>query len=110
MCVSIQLQQINFMSLMQIVQSSCANLPNLQQILQQHQAVHLEGSQTAHRAKGNGSGRSSCSPNTCLKTELPTQEDKGKSDEKSSDFQPRNSLRDESNNGNIRVSTSVRHL
>uniref|UniRef100_A0A8B9ZZS3 Ciliogenesis and planar polarity effector 1 n=1 Tax=Anas zonorhyncha TaxID=75864 RepID=A0A8B9ZZS3_9AVES len=98
----VQLQQINFMSLMQIVQSSCANLPNLQQILQQHQSVHLEGSQTAHRAKGNGSGRSSCSPNTCLKTELPTQEDKGKSDEKSSDFQPRNSLRDESNNGNIR--------
>uniref|UniRef100_U3IMM2 Ciliosis and planar polarity effector complex subunit 1 n=1 Tax=Anas platyrhynchos platyrhynchos TaxID=8840 RepID=U3IMM2_ANAPP len=101
----VQLQQINFMSLMQIVQSSCANLPNLQQILQQHQSVHLEGSQTAHRAKGNGSGRSSCSPNTCLKTELPTQEDKGKSDEKSSDFQPRNSLRDESNNGNIRVKT-----
>ncbi|XP_068524064.1 ciliogenesis and planar polarity effector 1 isoform X3 [Anas acuta] len=98
----VQLQQINFMSLMQIVQSSCANLPNLQQILQQHQSVHLEGSQTAHRAKGNGSGRSSCSPNTCLKTELPTQEDKGKCDEKSSDFQPRNSLRDESNNGNIR--------
>lgn len=98
----VQLQQINFMSLMQIVQSSCANLPNLQQILQQHQSVHLEGSQTAHRAKGNGSGRSSCSPNACLKTELPTQEDKGKSDEKSSDFQPRNSLRDESNNGNVR--------
>ncbi|XP_032062172.1 ciliogenesis and planar polarity effector 1 [Aythya fuligula] len=98
----VQLQQINFMSLMQIVQSSCANLPNLQQILQQHQSVHLEGNQTADRAKGNGSGRPSCSPNACLKTELPTQEDKGKSDEKSSDFQPRNSLRDESNNGNVR--------
>uniref|UniRef100_A0A8B9BDT8 Ciliosis and planar polarity effector complex subunit 1 n=1 Tax=Anser brachyrhynchus TaxID=132585 RepID=A0A8B9BDT8_9AVES len=101
----VQLQQINFMSLMQIVQSSCANLPNLQQILQQHQSVHLEGSQTVHRAKGNGSGRSSCSPNGFLKTELPTQEDKGKSDQKSSDFQPRDSLRDESNNGNIRVKT-----
>ncbi|KFV44484.1 Uncharacterized protein C5orf42, partial [Gavia stellata] len=51
----VQLQQINFMSLMQIVQSSFANLPNVQQILQQHQSVHLEGSQPAHTAEGNGS-------------------------------------------------------
>ncbi|KFP59700.1 Uncharacterized protein C5orf42, partial [Cariama cristata] len=51
----VQLQQINFMSLMQIVQSSFANLPNVQQILQQHQSVHLEGGQLAHAAEGNGS-------------------------------------------------------
>ncbi|CAN0338497.1 unnamed protein product [Bubo scandiacus] len=88
----VQLQQINFMSLMQIVQSSFANLPNVQHILQQHQSVHLEGSQPAHTAEGNGS----------LKTQLPTQDDKGKTGRKSSDFQPRNTLRDESSNGHIK--------
>ncbi|KFQ67193.1 Uncharacterized protein C5orf42, partial [Phaethon lepturus] len=51
----VQLQQINFMSLMQIVQSSFANLPNVQEMLQQHPSVHLEGSQPAHSAEGNGS-------------------------------------------------------
>ncbi|NXF42037.1 CPLN1 protein, partial [Nyctibius bracteatus] len=51
----IQLQQINFMSLMQIVQSPFASLPNVQQILQQHQSVHLQGSQPAHTAEGSGS-------------------------------------------------------
>ncbi|KAM6109759.1 ciliogenesis and planar polarity effector 1 [Phoenicopterus ruber ruber] len=60
--------------------------------LVQHQSVHLEGSQPAYTAEGNAS----------LKTQLPTQEDKGKPDQKSSDFQPRNSLRDESNNGHIK--------
>ncbi|NXV74497.1 CPLN1 protein, partial [Atlantisia rogersi] len=58
----VQLQQINFMSLMQIVQTSFANLPNVQQILQQHQSVHLEGSQPAHTVEVNGS----------LKTQLPS--------------------------------------
>ncbi|NWX49111.1 CPLN1 protein, partial [Steatornis caripensis] len=58
----VQLQQINFMSLMQIVQSSFANLPNVQQTLQQHQSVHLERSQPAHPAEGNDS----------VKTQLPT--------------------------------------
>ncbi|NXN33997.1 CPLN1 protein, partial [Nycticryphes semicollaris] len=58
----VQLQQINFMSLMQIVQSSFGSLPNVQQILQQHQCFHMEGSQPAHTAGGNGS----------LKTQLPT--------------------------------------
>ncbi|KFV01938.1 Uncharacterized protein C5orf42, partial [Tauraco erythrolophus] len=51
----VQLQQINFMSLMQIVQTSFGNLPNVQQVLQQHQSVHLEGSQPVHAAKDNGS-------------------------------------------------------
>ncbi|XP_068279407.1 ciliogenesis and planar polarity effector 1 [Nyctibius grandis] len=88
----IQLQQISFMSLMQIVQSSFASLPNVQQILQQHQSVHLQGSQPAHTGEGSGSPE----------TQLPTQEDKGKPGQKSSDFQPRNGLRDESNNGHIK--------
>ncbi|KFO04712.1 Uncharacterized protein C5orf42, partial [Balearica regulorum gibbericeps] len=51
----VQLQQINFMSLMQIVQSSFVNLPNVQQVLQQQQSVHLEGTQPADTAEGNGS-------------------------------------------------------
>ncbi|XP_014803078.1 PREDICTED: uncharacterized protein C5orf42 homolog isoform X2 [Calidris pugnax] len=85
----VQLQQINFMSLMQIVQSSFASVPNVQQILQQ--SFHMEGSQPAHTAGGNGS----------LKTQLPTQEDNGKDGEKSTDIQPRNSSRVESNNDYI---------
>ncbi|NXI37981.1 CPLN1 protein, partial [Galbula dea] len=51
----VQLQQINFMSLMQIVQSSFANLPSAQRILEQYQSVHLEGSQPAYPAEGNDS-------------------------------------------------------
>ncbi|XP_021235237.1 protein JBTS17 isoform X2 [Numida meleagris] len=93
----VQLQQINFMSLMQIVQSSFANLPNVQQILQQYQSAHLEGIQPVHRAEVNGSGRPSCSANASLKKQLPTEEKRGKHDQKSSDFQPANSFRDESN-------------
>ncbi|NWH57783.1 CPLN1 protein, partial [Geococcyx californianus] len=58
----VQLQQMNFMSLMQIVQSSLTNLPNVQQVLQQHQPVHLEGTKPAHTAEGNAS----------LKTQLPS--------------------------------------
>ncbi|NXB90660.1 CPLN1 protein, partial [Vidua chalybeata] len=49
----VQLQQINFMSLMQIAQSSFASVPNVQQALQQHQLVHLAGSQPAHTAESN---------------------------------------------------------
>uniref|UniRef100_A0A2K5DBL5 Ciliosis and planar polarity effector complex subunit 1 n=1 Tax=Aotus nancymaae TaxID=37293 RepID=A0A2K5DBL5_AOTNA len=44
----VQLQQINFMSLMQTVGSSFANLPNTQQLLQQCQSVCLEGSQESN--------------------------------------------------------------
>ncbi|XP_074242689.1 ciliogenesis and planar polarity effector 1 isoform X8 [Saimiri boliviensis] len=44
----VQLQQINFMSLMQIVGSSFANLPNPQQLLQQSQSVRLGGSQESN--------------------------------------------------------------
>ncbi|KFV69767.1 Uncharacterized protein C5orf42, partial [Dryobates pubescens] len=51
----VQLQQINFMSLMQIVQSSFANLPNAQQILEQHQSIQLDGRQPAHPTEGTGS-------------------------------------------------------
>ncbi|NXS22467.1 CPLN1 protein, partial [Mystacornis crossleyi] len=62
MHLCIQLQQINFMSLMQIVQSSFTSVPNVQQMLQQHQSVHLAGSQPAHTAASNSS------PNTQVST------------------------------------------
>ncbi|NXN06615.1 CPLN1 protein, partial [Indicator maculatus] len=88
----VQLQQINFMSLMQIVQSSFASLPNVQQILEQHQSIHLDGRQPLHPTEGNGS----------LQTQLPAREVEGKPNQISSDVQPRHSLRDESSNGHIK--------
>ncbi|XP_074185089.1 ciliogenesis and planar polarity effector 1 isoform X2 [Rhinolophus sinicus] len=50
----VQLQQINFISLMQIVGSSFANLPDIHQLLQQSQSVHLVGSQVSHPSRGSG--------------------------------------------------------
>ncbi|XP_050184750.1 ciliogenesis and planar polarity effector 1 isoform X4 [Myiozetetes cayanensis] len=87
----IQLQQINFMSLMQIVQSSFANVPNVQQMVQQHPSVHLTGSQHAHTAQGSGSP----------KTQLPSPGNKGKPGQKSSDVHRRNSAEDEGNSGHV---------
>ncbi|XP_023799765.1 protein JBTS17 isoform X2 [Cyanistes caeruleus] len=87
----VQLQQINFMSLMQMVQSSFTNVPNIQQMLQQHQSVHLAGSQPAHTAKNN----------TSPETQVPTQE-KGKTGQESSVDQPRKSEEDESNDRQIK--------
>uniref|UniRef100_A0A4X2K1B0 Ciliosis and planar polarity effector complex subunit 1 n=1 Tax=Vombatus ursinus TaxID=29139 RepID=A0A4X2K1B0_VOMUR len=49
----VQLQQINFMSLMQIVGSSFATLPNVQPTLQSHN-VHLERSQISLPTRGSG--------------------------------------------------------
>uniref|UniRef100_A0A8C3MJ19 Uncharacterized protein n=1 Tax=Geospiza parvula TaxID=87175 RepID=A0A8C3MJ19_GEOPR len=92
----VQLQQINFMSLMQLVQSSFTNVPNVQQVLQQHRLVQLAGSQPAHTAESNAS----------LKTQVPTQEGKGKTGQESSVFQPRKSAEDESNNSQIKVGIS----
>ncbi|XP_006889638.1 PREDICTED: uncharacterized protein C5orf42 homolog [Elephantulus edwardii] len=52
----VQLQQINFMSLMQVVGSSFANLPNIHQLVQQSQSqsVHLVGSQLSNPLGGSG--------------------------------------------------------
>ncbi|XP_057564100.1 ciliogenesis and planar polarity effector 1 isoform X3 [Hippopotamus amphibius kiboko] len=49
----VQLQQVNFMSLMQIVGSSFANLPDIHQLLQQTQSVHLVGSQGSNPTRGS---------------------------------------------------------
>uniref|UniRef100_A0ABM5FU50 Ciliogenesis and planar polarity effector 1 isoform X1 n=1 Tax=Pogona vitticeps TaxID=103695 RepID=A0ABM5FU50_9SAUR len=46
----VQLQQINFMSLMQVVGASFANLPNISQQMQQSQPFQLERSQTPNIA------------------------------------------------------------
>uniref|UniRef100_A0A8C8YRG1 Ciliosis and planar polarity effector complex subunit 1 n=1 Tax=Prolemur simus TaxID=1328070 RepID=A0A8C8YRG1_PROSS len=51
----VQLQQINFMSLMQVVGSSFANIPDIHQLLQQSQSVHLGGSQVSN-PPGRGCG------------------------------------------------------
>ncbi|XP_042731159.1 ciliogenesis and planar polarity effector 1 isoform X3 [Lagopus leucura] len=93
----VQLQQINFMSLMQIVQSSFANLPNVQQTLERYQSAHLEGIQPVPPTEVNGSARPSCSAGASLKTELSSEDDREKYDQKSSHFQPTNSSKDESN-------------
>lgn len=91
--VCIQLQQINFMSLMQIVQSSFTSVPNVQQVLQQHQSVHLAGRQPAHAAESN------VSP----KIQAYAQKEKGKTGQESSVFHPRKSVEDEGNSGQIKV-------
>ncbi|XP_051709770.2 ciliogenesis and planar polarity effector 1 isoform X3 [Oryctolagus cuniculus] len=49
----VQLQQINFMSLMQIVGSSFANLPDIQQLVQQSQSLHFRGSQVLNPTNGS---------------------------------------------------------
>lgn len=81
------------MSLMQLVQSSFTNVPNVQQILQQDRLVQLAGSQPAHTAESNASP----------KTQVPTQEEKGKIGQESSVFQPRKSVEDESNYDRIKT-------
>ncbi|XP_026362617.3 ciliogenesis and planar polarity effector 1 isoform X3 [Ursus arctos] len=48
----VQLQQINFMSLMQIVGSSVTNLPDIHPLLQQPQPVPLVGSQVSNPTRG----------------------------------------------------------
>nr|XP_021550921.1 protein JBTS17 [Neomonachus schauinslandi] len=49
----VQLQQINFMSLMQIVGSSFTNLSDIHQLLQQPQPVPLVGSQVSNPTRGS---------------------------------------------------------
>ncbi|XP_021117150.1 protein JBTS17 isoform X5 [Heterocephalus glaber] len=50
----VQLQQINFLSLMQIVGPSFANLPDTHHPLQQAQSVYLGGSQISNPTRGSG--------------------------------------------------------
>ncbi|XP_010603787.1 ciliogenesis and planar polarity effector 1 isoform X2 [Fukomys damarensis] len=50
----VQLQQINFLSLMQIVGPSFANLSDTHHLLQQAQSVYLGGSQVTNPTRGSG--------------------------------------------------------
>uniref|UniRef100_A0A7M4FC75 Ciliosis and planar polarity effector complex subunit 1 n=1 Tax=Crocodylus porosus TaxID=8502 RepID=A0A7M4FC75_CROPO len=79
-----QLQQINFMSLMQIVGSSFANLPNMQHLLQQSQFVQLGGSQLSHAAGDVEKSLPTHSSDGFPETQLSGQENTGKSNKKSS--------------------------
>ncbi|XP_016079490.1 PREDICTED: uncharacterized protein C5orf42 homolog isoform X3 [Miniopterus natalensis] len=50
----VQLQQINFLSLMQIVGLPFTNLPDIHRLAQQPQSVHLVGSQVSNPTEGSG--------------------------------------------------------
>ncbi|KYO29011.1 hypothetical protein Y1Q_0009826 [Alligator mississippiensis] len=98
----VQLQQINFMSLMQIVGSSFANLPNMQHLLQQSQFVPLGGSQLSHAAGGVEKSLPTHSSNGSPETQRSGQENTGKSDKKSrSHSQQINVINDQGKNENI---------
>ncbi|XP_019373489.1 PREDICTED: protein JBTS17 isoform X1 [Gavialis gangeticus] len=98
----VQLQQINFMSLMQIVGSSFANLPNMQHLLQQSQFVQLGGSQLSHAAGDVEKSLPTHSADGSPETQLSGQENSGKSDRKSgAHSQQINVINDQGKNENI---------
>lgn len=92
------------MSLMQIVGSSFANLPNMQHLLQQSQFVPLGGSQLSHAAGGVEKSLPTHSSNGSPETQRSGQENTGKSDKKSrSHSQQINVINDQGKNENIQV-------
>nr|XP_048705548.1 ciliogenesis and planar polarity effector 1 isoform X10 [Caretta caretta] len=100
----VQLQQVNFLNLMQMVGSSFASLPNMQHLLQQSQAIQLGGSQASHTVRGSGADTSLPvqSADISPETQLPTKENAGKSNKKSSSpSQERNILNDQSSKESI---------
>ncbi|XP_053888020.1 ciliogenesis and planar polarity effector 1 isoform X2 [Malaclemys terrapin pileata] len=100
----VQLQQINFLNLMQMVGSSFASLPNMQHLLQQSQSIQLGGSQALHTVRGSGADTSLPiqSADISPETQLPTKENAGKSNKKSSSHsQERNILNDQSSKESI---------
>ncbi|XP_039399480.1 ciliogenesis and planar polarity effector 1 isoform X8 [Mauremys reevesii] len=100
----VQLQQINFLNLMQMVGSSFASLPNTQHLLQQSQSIQLGGSQALHTVSGSGADTSLPiqSADISPETQLPTKENAGKSNKKSrSHSQERNILNDQSSKESI---------
>ncbi|XP_054842667.1 ciliogenesis and planar polarity effector 1 [Eublepharis macularius] len=81
----VQLQQINFMSLMQVVGSSFANLPDVSHHLQQSQPSHLGRSQASNAA---GTYTDRCPPNHSAdgpsKSQMPALENPSNSNRKCS--------------------------
>ncbi|KAG6940867.1 hypothetical protein G0U57_011347 [Chelydra serpentina] len=100
----VQLQQINFLNLMQMVGSSFASLPNMQHLLQQSQSIQSGRSQALHTARGSGADTSLPiqSADISLETQLPTKENAGKSNKSSSSHsQEKNILNDQFSKENI---------
>ncbi|EMP30280.1 Putative protein C5orf42 [Chelonia mydas] len=108
----VQLQQVNFLNLMQMVGSSFASLPNMQHLLQQSQAIQLGGSQASHTVRGSGADTSLPvqSADISPETQLPTKENAGKSNKKSSSpSQERSILNDQSSKESIHVDIQKTH-
>ncbi|XP_030047786.1 ciliogenesis and planar polarity effector 1-like [Microcaecilia unicolor] len=116
----LQLQQINFMSLMQVVGSSFANLPNIQHILQQPQSAHQGQSQPANPVRSNDVVQSRPAHSkevlpchSSLKSQQ--QPSVSKTDnrranyETSPDRQEANAQHDQSNKENIKVAPDLSH-
>ncbi|XP_028604590.2 ciliogenesis and planar polarity effector 1 isoform X8 [Podarcis muralis] len=96
----VQLQQINFMSLMQVVGSSFANLPNMSQQMQQSQSFQLGRNQAAN----TGSTDVSRAPPKLVTCDLPvkemtTLENSSDVTKKNTNSQEKNSLHYQSHNG-----------
>ncbi|XP_038257790.1 ciliogenesis and planar polarity effector 1 isoform X4 [Dermochelys coriacea] len=98
----VQLQQVNFLNLMQMVGSSFASLPNMQHLLQQSQSIQLGGSQASHTVRGSCADTTVQSADISPETQLPTKENAGKSNKKSSSpSQERNILNDQSSKESV---------
>ncbi|CAI5787672.1 Hypothetical predicted protein [Podarcis lilfordi] len=96
----VQLQQINFMSLMQVVGSSFANLPNMSQQMQQSQSFQLGRNQ----ASNTGGTDVSRTPPKLVTYDLPvkemtTLENSSGVTKKNTNSQEKNSLHYQSHNG-----------
>ncbi|XP_075788637.1 ciliogenesis and planar polarity effector 1 isoform X2 [Pelodiscus sinensis] len=111
----VQLQQINFLSLMQIVGSSFASLPNVQHILQQPQSIQLGGNQALHTERSNCTDTFVPIQSTDIssETQLPSKESVGKFKKSSSHPQERNILNDQTskesthNHPDVNISLSL---
>nr|XP_033788641.1 ciliogenesis and planar polarity effector 1 isoform X2 [Geotrypetes seraphini] len=112
----LQLQQINFMSLMQVVGSSFASLPNMQQILQQHQSAHQEQSQTANPLRSNHTAQSlpaySKEVLPCSSLKSKQQPSVNKTDNRRANYETssdRQQANDQHNQENIEVAPDLSH-
>ncbi|XP_077203113.1 ciliogenesis and planar polarity effector 1 isoform X2 [Paroedura picta] len=98
----VQLQQINFMNLMQVVGSSFASLPGVSHLLQQSQPSHLGRSPASNTA---GTDLKRCTPEQmadgCLKRQMATHENTSNSNKKGSSPQEENILPDQNDSGNM---------
>ncbi|XP_066471324.1 ciliogenesis and planar polarity effector 1 isoform X1 [Tiliqua scincoides] len=98
----VQLQQINFMSLMQIVGSSFANLPNMSQQLQQSQPFQWERNHISNFARTDAEQPlPKHSADGSLKNQMPTLENTWNLNEKNASPQEKSSLHAQNYNRNV---------